>query len=118
MTFSYLEIVRIMCRCDLYTACSELFIYVRICDNRNLPVCTWKLQSFSNDILIALIIRVYSYGCISEKCLRTCCCDLYESAFLANYRIVDMPEKSFLLLMLYLCVRDRCFTYRTPVYDS
>jgi hypothetical protein len=28
-----------------------------------------------------------------------------------------MPEMSFLLYMLYLCVRNGCLTYRTPVDD-
>ena len=60
----------------------------------------------------------YTYSSITKHSLRTCCCDLNETAFLTNNRIIDVPEKSILVLMLNLCIRDRSLTNRTPVNDT
>ena len=117
VTLSNLEIVRVMGRCNLYTACSELLVNIWICDNRDLSVCKWQLQHLSNYICVSLIIRIYSNSCISEKCLRSCGCYLNKSSRLSNYRIVDVPEISVLLLMDNLCIRYGSLTYRTPVDD-
>ena len=118
MTLSNLEIVRIVCRCDLYTAGSKIFIYILISNHRNLTVREWQLQHLTNDILVSLVLWIYCNGCITEQCLRTCGCDLYESSFLANNRIIDVPEEAILLLMYNLCIGNGCLTNRTPVYDT
>ena len=104
MALSNLEIVRVMGRCDLYTACSKLFVNVWICDDRDLSVCERQLQHLSHYICISLIVRIYGNGCISEKCLRSCCCYLDKSSRLPNYRIVDVPEIAVLLLVDNLCI--------------
>ena len=104
VTLSNLEVVRVMCRCDLYTSCSKLLVNIWICDNRDLSVCKWQLQHLSYYICVSLIVRIYCNGCISEKCLRSCGCYLHKSSRLSNYRIVDMPEESVLLLMYNLSI--------------
>ena len=118
MTFSYFKVVRVMCRCDLYTSGSELFVYIRICDHRDLTVGQRQFQHLSYQIFVSVIFRVYCYCGIAEQRLRTGCCDLYEFSFFTDYRVVDVPEESVLILMLYLCVRDRSLAYRTPVDDT
>ena len=118
MTFSYFKVIRVMCRCDLYTSGSELFVYIRIGDHRNLTVGQRQFQHLSYQIFISVIFRVYRYCGISQKCLRTGRCDLYEFSFFSNYRVVNVPEKSVLILMFYLRVRDRGLAYRTPVDDT
>ena len=58
---------------------------------------------FADNILISLVIRMYRDRRISKKRLRTRCRDLKETV--CSYdRIFDMPEMSFLLFMLYLCI--------------
>ena len=115
---SHLEIVGVMCRCDLYASGSELFVYIGIRDHRNLTVCQRKLQHLSDKILIALIFRINRNGGIPQKGFRTGRGDLNISAFLSNDWIIDMPEMSRLFLVLYLGIGNGGLTYRTPVDNA
>ena len=117
VAFTYFEVVRVVCRCDLNATCSEFFVNVLICDNRDLTVRQRQFQHLADQILVSLILRVYCHCGITEQCFRTCGCDFYESSFFAYDRIVDVPEKSVLVLMLNFCIRDGSLAYRTPVDD-
>ena len=44
VTLSNLEVVRVMCRCDLYTSCSKLLVNIWICDNRDLSVSQYPFS--------------------------------------------------------------------------
>ena len=77
MTSSYLEIVRVMSRRDLYAAGSELFVYIRVSDHRDLSVCQWKLQSLSDEMFVSVIIRIDCHCRITKQSLRTGGCDLH-----------------------------------------
>ena len=118
VAFAYFEVIRVMCRCDLNAARSEFFIYIFVSDHRDLTVSKRQFQHLADQIFISLIFRVYCNCSISEKCLRTGSCDLYETSFFSCDRIIDVPEKSILILMLNFCVRNRSLAYRTPVDDS
>ena len=107
-----------MCRCDLYASCSKFFVNILIRDNRDLTVSQRQFQHLADQIFVSLIIRIYCNCSISKQCFRTGGCDLYKSAFLSYDRIIDVPEKSVLILMLYLCIRNGSLAYRTPVDDS
>ena len=103
MTLSNLEVIRVMSRCDLYCTGSKLFIYIVIRHDRNLFIHQRKQYILAYDIFVSLIVRVYGNSCISQHCLRTCCCDLQKT--ICSYdRIFDVPEVACLLLMLYLCI--------------
>ena len=117
MTASNLKVVGVVCRCNLNAACSEFLVNILIGNNRDLSVCKRKFQHLAYKVFISLILRVYSNCCIAEKCLRTCGCDLNETSFLTYDRIIDVPEKSVLVLMYNLRVRNRSLAYRTPVDD-
>ena len=118
MAFSNLKVVRVMCRCDLYAAGSEFLVNIGIRNDRDLTVYDRKQQLLSDDVFVTLIIRVYRNRRITEHRLRSGRRDLHKSAFLADDRIVDMPEKSILLLMFYFRVRNGCLADRTPVDDT
>ena len=118
VTASNLEVIRVMSRCDLYTACSEFLIYIFISDHRDFSVCKRKLQHLADKIFVTLIFRVYGNSSITQQSFRTCSCDLYETAFFPYDRVINVPEKSVLILMLNLCIRDGSLAYRTPVDDS
>ena len=66
VTLSYLEVVRVMCRCNLNSTCSEFFVYIIIRNDRNLTVYKRKDCHLSYDIFVSLIIRVNSNCCISK----------------------------------------------------
>ena len=118
VTASNLKVVRVMGRCDLYTSCSEFFVYIFIGDHRNLSVCERKLQHLADEILVALIFRIYGNSSITQQGFRTCSCNLYETSLFPYDRVINVPEKSVLILMLNLCIRDGSLAYRTPVDDS
>ena len=117
MTASNLKVVGVVCRCDLNAACSEFLVNILIGNNRDLSVCKRKLQHLSYKVFISFILRVYSNCCIAEKCLRTSGRDLNKTSFLTYDGIIDVPEKSVLVLMYNLCIRNRGLAYRTPVDD-
>src|SRR5699024_608072 len=116
-TFSYFKVIRVMGRCDLYTSGFELFIYILISDHRDFSVCKRQLQHFSDEMFISLIVWIYSHCSIAQKSFRTGGCDFHKLSFFSYYRVIDVPEKSVLILMLYLCVRNRSLAYRAPVDD-
>ena len=117
MTASNLKVVGVVCRCDLNAACSEFLVNILIGNNRDLSVCKRKLQHLSYKVFISFILRVYSNCCIAEKCLRTSGRDLNKTSFLTYDGIIDVPEKSVLVFMHNLCIRNRGLAYRTPVDD-
>ena len=118
VTASNLKVVRIMSRCDLYASCSKFFINILISDNRDFSVCQRKFKHLANKIFVTLIFRIYGNSSITQQSFRTCSCDFYETAFFSYDRVIDMPEKSVLILMLNFRIRDRSLAYRTPVDDS
>ena len=116
VALAYLEVVRVMSRRDLHRSCSELLIYIVIRHDRDLPSHKRQDHIFPYDILIALVIRMHSDGRISQHGLRTCGRDLEETV--CSYdRIFNMPEVSLLILVFYLCIGKRGFTFRAPVDD-
>ena len=103
VTLSNLKVIRVMCRSNLNCTCSEFFVYIIICHNWNLSVSQRKQTLLAYDIFISLIIRMYCNGSISQHGFRTGSCDLQIIIRSDNW-ILNMPEISFLLLMLYLCI--------------
>ena len=118
VAFSHFKVIGVMGRCDLHTSGTEFFIHIFVCHNRDLPVCQRQLQHFTNQVFVSVILGINCNSRISQKGLWTRGCDLYIASFLSDDRVIDVPEKSVLILMLYLRVRDRCLTYRTPVDNA
>ena len=104
MSFTNLKIVRIVSRSNLNNTSSEFLINIAVCDNRYPSICKWKVYFLSNKICISFIIRINSKCRITKKCLWTSSSYLYISSFFTNYRIIDMPEMSCLLLVFNLCI--------------
>ena len=63
---SYLKVIRVMGRRNLYASGSKLFIYVRIRNYRNLAVCERQFQHLANQIRISFIIRIHSHSGIAK----------------------------------------------------
>ena len=116
MTLAHLKVIGVMGRCDLYSAGSEFFIYIGIRHDRDFFAHQWQDRFLSYDVFVALIIRMYGDGCIAQHGLRTGGCDLQEIIG-SHDRILDMPEMSFLVFVLNLCIRKRSLTLRAPVDD-
>ena len=58
MTLSYLKIVRVMCRCDLYNTGTKFHIYIIIGNDRNLTVYDRQIKHLANHVLITLIVWI------------------------------------------------------------
>ena len=116
MALAYLEVIRVVSRCDLHRSGTELFVYIIIRNDRDFPAYKRQDYILPYNIFIALVIRMNGDRRISEHCLRTCGRNL-EKTVCSHDRVFDMPEVSFLLLMLYLCIRQGSLTFRTPVDD-
>ena len=118
MTFSYLKVIRVMCRSDLYNAGTKFHIYIGIRNDRNLTVYNRQQNLSANQMLITLVGRVNCNRTVAQHGFRTGGCDFYKSAFLTDDRIFDVPEMTCLLYVLYLCIRNRGLADRTPVDDT
>ena len=116
MAFAHLEVVRVMGRRDLHCTGPELFIHIVVCHDRDLSSYQRKDHILSDDILISLVVRVHRNSSIPQHRLRTRGRDLEETVR-THDRVFDVPEVSLLLLVLYLSVRERGLTFRTPVDD-
>ena len=114
---TYLVVVGVVGRRDLYYAGPEIHFNVLVCDDRYLSVGKRELYGLADDALVALIVRVNGDRGIAEKRFGTCCCDLNESASVGK-RVVYVPEVTLLLLILALDIRDRGLAVRTPVDDT
>ena len=66
MTFSNFKVIRVMSRCNLYTAGSKFPVNIGIRNNRNLPVCHWQLQHLSDNVLVSFIFRIDRNSCITK----------------------------------------------------
>ena len=103
VSLANLEIVRVMCRCNLNNTCTKFHIYVFICNNRNLAVHKRQFNHLSDKVFVSVIIRIYCKRRVTDKCLRTCSCD--DDGIICSYDwILDMPEMSCLLLIFNLSI--------------
>ena len=118
MAFTHLKIVRIVSRRYFNTACSKILVYILILHNRDFTAGQRQFQHLSNQFLISVILRVYRNCSIAQHRLRTCGCNFYKPVLLPDNRIIDMPKKSVLLLMLYFGIGDGSLADWTPVDNS
>ena len=115
MALANLKVIRVVSRRNLHAACPEFLVDMLVHDNRYGPAGQRKLQHLSDQIAVALVVFGDSYGRIAQHRLRTGRRDLDKTAFLADDRVADMPEKSVLIFMLDLSVRQRSLAFRAPV---
>ena len=123
MTLTNLEIVRVMCRCNLNNTGSFFHICVLIANDGDGTVHDGKHNLLADQILVARIFRINCNCSITQHGLRTGSRELEEllgadTAILIYQGILNMPEVAVLFLVFNLGIRDRCLTYRTPVDDA
>ena len=117
MAFSHLKVIRVMSRCNLNGSGTELFVHIRIGDDWNLPVHNRKKHHFANQIRISFILRMNGDSCITQHGLRTGGGNLNYLVG-SNDWIIDMPEKSCLVLVFYFRIGNGCLADRTPVDNT
>ena len=116
VTFAHLKVVGVVSRRDLYSAGSKFLVYVIVCHNGDLPVYQRQDRCFSYNIFVSFILRMYGNGGIAKHGLRTGGRDL-QIVVGSHDGVFDVPEMSFLFLMLHFRIRKGSLTYRTPVDD-
>ena len=105
MSEANLKVVRVMSRCDLNAACSEVHFNIVIGNDRDLSVNDRKNKCLADDILVSFIVRVNCNCGIAEHCLGSCRCKLKIAASVLK-RITKMPEVTCLILIFNLGVRN------------
>ena len=116
MALADLKVVRVVRGCDLDGSGTEFHIDILVGDDRDLLVDKRKDDHLPDQILVALIVRMDGDRRIAEHRLGTRCRDL-ERVVSPDDRIADMPEMSFLILVLDLGVREGRLADRAPVDD-
>ena len=114
VALSHFKVVRIVGRCDFYTACAIFHIDIFIGNNRNFSAVSGQFYFFADKCGISFIIRIDCHRRITGNRLRSCCCNLYIT-FFSHYRIIDIPEMSVFIFMLHFNIRKCGLTAGTPV---
>ena len=117
VTQTNLKVIRIVGRRDLYHTSTKFHIHIIIRDQRNFTMYDGKHQLFTHHIFIPVIFWIYRHSSISQQCLRPGGRQIDISAAIGK-RIAQMPEMTFLVFVLYLCIRDGRQTVGTPVNDT
>ena len=116
MALAHLEVVRVMSRRDLNRSGTKFLVYIIIRYDRNLPVHQRKDCFLSYQVFVAFVIRMYCDRSIAQHRLGTGGGN-FQIGIAAYDRILDVPEVSVLLFMLYLRIRERGLAHRAPVDD-
>ena len=116
MTLSYLKVIRVMRRSDLNYTGTEIDINIIVGNNGDLTTYKRKDQHLADDILISLVLGIYCYSSITEKCLGSCSSKLDITAAVLE-RITKVPEMTCLIFVLNLGIGYGCKAMRTPVND-
>ena len=97
------EVVRVVCRCNLYHAGSKVHFYIVICYNRNLPVYQRQNQGFAYQVFIPFIVGVDCYGSITQQGFRTGGRQFQIAATIFQ-GIPQMPEMAGLVFIFHLSI--------------
>ena len=117
VALAYFKVVGVVRGGNLNAARAEFHINVIVRNNGDFSVGQRKLQHFADDILVALVGRVYRNGGVAEQCFGAGRCD-FEVAASVRKRVVDVPEEAVLLLVLALDVGNRGLAVRAPVDNA
>ena len=123
MTLSNLKVVRVVSRGNLNNTGSEFPVNVGVGNNGNHTIHDRQHYTLANQMLISLILGMNGHCCIAQHGLGTGGGKGQEfrgagSTIIVHDGVLDMPEMTGLLLILYLGVRDGGITYGTPVDDT
>ena len=112
------KVIEIMRRGDFYNACAELAIHIIIGHNGNLPVQKRQKYLLANQVAVPLVFRMHCNSGVTQHGFGACCCHHHKTAGLPGYRIANMPEMPFLILMLNFYIRQCGVAARAPVNQT
>ena len=115
MALSNFPVVRVVSRGNLNHTSSKFFINIRIRNNRNFLVNQRQKNFFTNQVLIALIIRIYSNSRIAKESFRTSCSN-FNSSRTVGIVVINVIHCALSILMLNFIISQSRATARTPVY--
>ena len=117
VSLTYKEVVGVVCGSYLNAARTEADLNVIVGNNGNFSAYYGENESLADEVLHILILGVNGNGGIAEHGLGTGGCN-FDIAVLALDRVLDVPEVTGLILVLYLSVRKRGKAVRAPVDNS
>ena len=117
VSLSDFPVVGVMCRCDFYHTCSEFFVYIRICDNRDFFTCERQFEHFADQSLVTLVIRVYCDCRITKEGFRSGCSD-FDFAASVSIFVEEMVHSTLCVNMVNFIIGKGGSTAGTPVYKT
>ena len=130
MAFAHRVVVEVMRRGDFERACAELRVGVVIGDDGNCTVAQRQFDHFTDEVLIAYIIRMHTNRHITEQGFRARGGNRDTRPLLAvavfigdglrtiDKWVVDVPHTAIDLNGFHLKVRDRRAEHRVPVNQT
>ena len=110
-------IIEVMGRRNLDAACAELRIDIVIGDDRNTAANDRQNNFLSDEILVALIVRMHRNGTIAQHRLGPRCGD-NKMTVARGKRVAEVPQVTLLVGRENLEVRQRCVQGRVPVDEA
>ena len=117
MPLTNFPVVRVMGWSNLYHTGSEFHINIIICNDWNFFSGKRKLKHFSNDRLIAFVVRIYGNCSITKEGFRTGCCN-FNAARTISIFIVKMIHCSLSIFVVNFIICKSSTTAWTPVYKT
>ena len=117
MSFSHLEIIRIMCRSDLHGTSAELPIHILVSKDWYPAIHDWQDKCLTYKVLISLIIWMDSNTSITKHRFWTRGSNLDIPILVFDF-IAKMPKMPMLCHMLDFYVRYSRIAVRAPVGNT
>ncbi len=115
---AYLEVVRVMRRCDLDGAGAELGINKVVGNHRQFSLKYGQNETLAYEFRESTVARIDSHGCVAEHRLRTGCGHRDKGLWAAILdRVLYVVELAVFILVFALLVGERCLATGTPVDD-
>ena len=114
MSFTYHEVIWIMCWGYLNNTCSKLFINIFVCNNCYFGSCCWNVDLFSVNINKSLIIWMNHNCTITKHCFRSSSCDCQATVTFYKW-ICDVVKCTLNVLMFNLNIRKSSLGLNIPV---
>ena len=113
-----------MRRRDLHAAGAEFAVDVVVGDDRNFAIAQRQHHGLADQMLVALVLRMYGHGGVAEHGFRARCRDDDVVARFAGFglvaqaaseRVAQMPELAVFFFLHHFQIGDRGLQHRVPV---
>src|SRR5215510_2851396 len=113
--FANLKIIKVVAGGDLQCSGSKCLIDIGIKEQRDHTTRNGQPNLFTNEMLVAFVFRVHSYGGVAKHCFRSRSRNDQRLRRVVGKWISDVPKTGVCFLMNDFDVGQRCLAARAPV---